>query len=121
MGGGVHVAKFAGNFCVEIKNIFKNIWVQAFILLGFFLATNRYIYGWDDQALEIPLLKSLIDPTLFAGDYYVEALKGSFTSYFYIRLSKVVTVTRIPNVSFGLYLLSRYFFFFFCKTTKYRQ
>ena len=37
-----------------------------------FLSMTSYKFGWDDQHLEIPLLKSLIDPSLYQGDYYVE-------------------------------------------------
>ena len=56
----------------KLKNVLRHDGFLGFCLLLIFLATNGYIYGWDDQHLEIPLLKSLIDPTLYAGDYYVK-------------------------------------------------
>ncbi|MCD4781368.1 MAG: hypothetical protein K8S27_12595 [Candidatus Omnitrophica bacterium] len=74
--------------------------------------TAGYKYGWDDQHLEIPLLKNLIDPTLYSGDYYVESLKKTFSSFLYPLLSKLITVSQIPAVFFLLFLLSRYFLFF---------
>ena len=60
---------------------------------------TSYKYGWDDQQLEIPLLKHLIDPTLYQGDYYVESLKQNFSSYFYPILAKLI------NYAMGLFLL----------------
>lgn len=87
-------------------------WFLALVILGVYLLTNRYIYGWDDQHLEIPLLKHLIDPTLFQGDYYVDSLTKNFTSYLYPILSKLITVEQIPNIYLFLFAVSRYFLFF---------
>ncbi len=86
--------------------------VVALFILGLFLLTNRYIYGWDDQHLEITLLKHLIDPTLYAGDYYVESLSKNFSSYLYPILSKFITVEMIPAVYVVLYCVVRFFMFF---------
>ncbi|MBP9855286.1 MAG: hypothetical protein KBD53_10520 [Candidatus Omnitrophica bacterium] len=97
----------------NIKKILQNSWFLTGIILILFLVTNRYIYGWDDQTLEIPLLKHLIDPQLFQGDYYVESLKKNFTSYLYPVLARVITVDQIPAVYYFLYIISRYFLFFF--------
>ncbi|MFA5260924.1 MAG: DUF6798 domain-containing protein [Candidatus Omnitrophota bacterium] len=85
---------------------------MAFFLLGIFLLTNGYTYGWDDQHLEIPLLKSLIDPSLYAGDYYVESLKKHFSSLLFPLLANIITVEQIPSTYLMLYLLCRYLFFF---------
>lgn len=93
-------------------NILTSPWIIGLFLFLVFLLTNGYKYGWDDQHLEIPMLKSLIDPTYFQGDYYVEALKKNFPSYFYRTLSKLITVDQIPATYFLLYLISRYFLFF---------
>lgn len=87
-------------------------WIIALFLFLVFLLTNGYKYGWDDQHLEIPMLKSLIDPSYYQGDYYVEALKKTFPSYFYRILSKLISVQDIPAAYFILYLISRYFLFF---------
>lgn len=87
-------------------------WIIALAVLLIFLATNRYYYGWDDQHLEIPLLKHLIDPELYAGDYYVESLAANFSSYLFPLLSKVISVRQIPAAYLALYLISRYFLFF---------
>ncbi|MFC1510303.1 DUF6798 domain-containing protein [Candidatus Omnitrophota bacterium] len=88
-------------------------WIIALICLCAFLSTTGYKYGWDDQHLEIPLLKTLIDNDLYQGDYYVESLKKNFSSFFYPILSKLITVEQIPQTYFVLYILSRYFLFFF--------
>lgn len=96
----------------KIKPILKTDWFIALILLGVFLATTGYKYAWDDQHVEIPLLKSLIDSQLYVGDYYVESLKRNFSSYFYRILAKFITTEQIPATYFILYLVSRYFLLF---------
>ena len=67
---------------VKIQTLLQNEWFIAGCLLIIFLAANGYHYGWDDQHLEIPLLKSLIDNTLYQGDYYVESLKKKIYQFF---------------------------------------
>ena len=96
----------------QVRHIITSDWAMALLLLGLFFATNGYTYGWDDQHLEIPLLKSLIDPSLYAGDYYVESLKTNFTSYLYPLLSRVLKVKQIPTAYLVLFILSRFFLFF---------
>jgi hypothetical protein len=96
----------------KFKRLCSKDWFLALVLLGVYLATNRYIYAWDDQHLEIPLLKHLIDPELYKGDYYVESLAQNFTSYLYPILSKFITVDQIPSAYLILFLLSRYFLFY---------
>jgi len=98
---------------IKLKNFLKKDWVIGLGLLLVFLATNGYIYAWDDQHLEIPLLKSLIDPQLYPGDYYVDALKKNFTSFLFPLLAKVITVEQVPATYFILYLFSRFFLFFY--------
>lgn len=95
-----------------IPKFLKSDGALSGLILLLFLATNRYILGWDDQHLEIPLLKHLIDPTLYVGDYYVESLARNFSSYLYPILSRIITINQIPSVYLGLYLMSRYFMFF---------
>ncbi len=97
---------------IPLKKVLLNDGILAVFLLGLFLATNGYTFGWDDQHLEIPLLKSLIDPALYAGDYYVESLKKNFSSILYPLLARTISVQQIPSVYLGFYLISRYFFFF---------
>ena len=97
---------------VKIQTLLQNEWFIAGCLLIIFLAANGYHYGWDDHHLEIPLLKSLIDNTLYQGDYYVESLKKKYTSFFYPLLARLITIEQIPSVYFILYLISRYFLFF---------
>ena len=94
------------------KSFLKNDWVIALGLLGVYLLTIGYIYGWHDQHLEIPLLKSLIDPTLYVGDYYVEGLKKNFFSFLYLILARLITVDQIPAAYLMLYVIARYFLFF---------
>ena len=96
----------------KIPRIFKSDWFVSFLILIVFLLTNGYQYSWDDQHVEIPLLKSLIDPSLYVGDYYVESLKKNFTTFMFPLLARVITVDQIPAAYFILYLLSRYFLFF---------
>jgi len=103
-GGGLRAA---------LRTFWRNDGVMALLLLGIFLLTNGYTYGWDDQHLEIPLLKSLIDPSLYAGDYYVESLKKNFSSLLYPCLAKVISVEQIPSIYLSLYLFCRYLFFFY--------
>jgi hypothetical protein len=100
------------NFRSRLQALVRNDFVIALFILVVFLLTNRYIYGWDDQHLEIPLLKHLIDPQLFAGDYYVEALAKNFSSYLYPILSRLITVDMIPAVYLGLFCLVRFLFFY---------
>jgi len=95
------------------KRIMQSPWVIALFLTVIFLSTTDYKYGWDDQHLEIPLLKKLIDPEFYPQDYYVDSLKKNFTSYFYPVLAKFISVEQIPATYFILYLISRYFLFFF--------
>ena len=66
-----------------LKKFFRSDVFLGLLLLGLFLLTNGYTYGWDDQHLEIPLLKKLIDPALYPNDYYVTALKTHFISFLY--------------------------------------
>lgn len=96
----------------RLKKILTSDWMIGLFLLGVFLATNGYTYGWDDQHLEIPLLKSLINPSLYPGDYYVESLKQNFSSLFFPVLSRFISVQQIPLVYFLLFLIARYFLFF---------
>jgi hypothetical protein len=95
----------------RIVHIIKNEWViSAFLLIIFFL-TNGYTLGWDDQHLEIPLLKSLIDPTLYVGDYYIESLRNNFPSLLFPLLARIIRIEQIPMTYLLLFLLSRYFLF----------
>lgn len=95
----------------SIPKIIRNDWIIALFLLILYLVTNGYTLGWDDQHLEIPLLKSLIDPSLYAGDYYVESLKKNFPSLLYPVLAHLIRIEHIPATYFILFLVSRYFLF----------
>ncbi len=99
------------SFRVLFKYLYSP-WFIALLLLGVFLSTTSYKYGWDDQHVEIPLLKSLIDSSLYVGDYYVESLKKNFPSYLYPILAHFININQIPGIYFILYLVSRYFLFF---------
>jgi len=97
----------------QFFHVFFREWVIGLFILAIFLLSNGYTLGWDDQHLEIPLLKSLIDPGLYQGDYYVESLKENFTSFLYPVLARCITLTQIPAVFLGLFILSRYILFLF--------
>lgn len=97
---------------LRLKKILTNDFFIGFLLLGVFLATNGYTYAWDDQHLEIPLLKRLIDPGLYSHDYYVDSLQKNFVSLFFILLAKFISVKQVPAAYLTLFLLSRFFFFF---------
>lgn len=97
----------------KIKSYLQSDWLISFLLLAVYLATRGYRYGWDDQHVEIPLLKSLIDPALYPHDYYVQSLKLNFTSFLYPLLARIITVEQVPTAYFALYLLSRFFLVFF--------
>src|SRR5438093_12871763 len=103
--------------CVLLKDRLKSFissdFFAAALILIAYLCTNSYIYAWDDQHLEIPLLKHLIDPSLYKGDYYVEGLAKNFSSYFFPILAKFITIPQIPTTYFILFLISLYTMFFF--------
>jgi hypothetical protein len=102
---------------IKLRNALRNDVLIGLGLLLIFLATNGYTYAWDDQHLEIPLLKSLIDPQLYPGDYYVEALKSNFTSFLFPILAKIITIDQVPTAYFILYILSRFALFFYAYKT----
>lgn len=93
--------------------LLRNDFFIALLLLAGYLLTNGYVYGWDDQHLEIPILKHLIDPSLYKGDYYVESAVKYFTCWLYPVLAKLITVKQIPAVYLMLFLISRYAMFYF--------
>ena len=93
--------------------LFRNDFFIAFLLLLAYMTTNPYAYGWDDQHLEIPILKHLIDPALYQGDYYVESATKYFTSWLYPIMAKVITVKQVPAAYLFLFVISRYFMFYF--------
>ena len=95
-----------------MKRLVQNDWFAALCFLLVYLCTNSYIYAWDDQHLEIPLLKHLIDPTLYKGDYYVESLAKNFTSFLYPLMARVIKVDQIPAAYLSLFLIARFFLFF---------
>lgn len=90
----------------------KNNFVIALFLLIAYLLTNSYIYGWDDQHLEIPVLKHFIDPTLYPGDYYVQSLAKYFTCWLYPVLAKFITLQQVPAAYLVIFIISRYVMFY---------
>lgn len=96
----------------KLRNCLQKDWFLSLLILVVYLITNRYIFGWDDQHLEVPLLKHLIDPTIYQDDYYVESLAKNFTSYLYPILARLITVDQVPGAYLVLFLLSRYFLFY---------
>ncbi len=90
----------------------RNEFFIAFLLLAGYMTTSPYIYGWDDQHLEIPILKHMIDPSLYRGDYYVESATKYFTSWLYPILAKIITVQQMPAAYLFLFLVSRYVMFY---------
>lgn len=96
----------------RLKNFISSSWMIAGYLLILFLITTPYKFAWDDQSLELPLLKRLIDPTLYPGDYFVDGLVKNFSSFLYPILAKFITISQIPCVYFVLYIIVRYFLFF---------
>jgi len=92
--------------------LLRNEFFIAFLLLAGYMTTSPYIYGWDDQHLEIPILKHLIDPSLYKGDYYVESATKYFTSWLYPILAKIITVQQMPTAYLVLFIVSRYVMFY---------
>jgi hypothetical protein len=101
-----------GSFKDRLKSLFSNDFLIAAVCLIAYLCTNAYVYAWDDQHLEIPLLKHLIDPSLYQGDYYVESLARHFTSYLFPLLAKCIKVDQIPSAYLILFLIARYAMFY---------
>ncbi len=95
-----------------VKRLFQNDYFLACLFLIAYLCTNSYIFAWDDQHLEIPLLQRLIDPSLYKGDYYVEGLIKNFSSYLYPLLSRLITLDQIQPVYLILFLFARFWMFF---------
>jgi hypothetical protein len=95
-----------------MMKLLRNDFFIALLLLSAYMSTSPYIYGWDDQHLEIPILKHLIDPSLYHGDYYVESATKYFTCWLYPILAKLITVKQIPTAYFWLFLISRYVMFY---------
>ncbi|MBF0505034.1 MAG: hypothetical protein HQL14_08035 [Candidatus Omnitrophica bacterium] len=100
------------SFKERLKRILSNDYYVALFFLIAYLCTNSYGYGWDNQHLEIPLLKHLIDPSLYKGDYYVESLARNFTSYLYPIMARFITVEQVPAAYLVLFLIFRYLIFF---------
>ncbi len=94
------------------RKVTYNEWIGAGILLGLFFLLRGYLFGWYDHHLEIPLLKRLIDPTLYPRDYYVQSLPEHFTTFFYLILSRFITIDQIQPVYFVLFLICRFFLFY---------
>ncbi len=99
-------------FPTKFRERLTNDWSLGLFLLIIYLITHGYRYGWHDHHLEIPLLKSLIDENLYPHDYYVQGLKGKFTSFLYPLLARLISIQQIPSVYFILFLITRYFFFY---------
>jgi len=99
-------------FILKIKKCIGKDWVIALALTLIYYLTHGYRFAWDDQNLEIPLLKSLMDPGLYTRDYFVQSLKVNFTTYFYWLLSKLISIDQIEPTYFILFFLSRFFMFF---------
>lgn len=96
----------------RFKLILQNDWAISLLLLLLFFCTHGYRFGWDDQIAEIPHLKSLIDSSLYTQDLFVISLKNYLPTHFYRVLSHFITIDQIPSVYFGLFIISRYFLFF---------
>ncbi len=99
-------------YIARVTQALRLDWVLALILLGIYLASNNYILGWDDQHLELTLLKHLIDPAYYKGDYYVESLAKHFSSFLFPILAKLITVAQIPTVYAVLFAVSRFALFY---------
>ncbi len=95
-----------------VRRIVATDWFIALVFLGIYFCTNKYTYAWDDQHLEIPLLKHLIDPSLYKGDYYVEGLSKHFSSYLYPLLAKFIKVDQVRVAYLVLFVIARYAMFF---------
>ncbi len=95
-----------------LKRFLASDWVVVAGLTFIFFLTHGYRFAWDDHPMEIPLLKSLIDHELFTRDYFVTSTKQYLLTYFFIILSKLITIKQIELVYFILFWVSRYFMFF---------
>lgn len=95
-----------------VKRLFQNDFFIALLFLLAYLCTNSYIFAWDDQHLELPLLQRLIDPTLYKGDYYVDGLVKNFSSYLYPILARFISTDQIQPTYFILFLIARFWMFF---------
>lgn len=83
-------------------------WLWAFTGALMFLAWHGYIVDSGDQAEHLPPVYKLLNPSLYPGDYYVEAIQNQFTvrSYYISVLAFLGEYLPIHPLLFVLTFLS---------------
>ncbi|PIR43207.1 hypothetical protein COV24_03890 [candidate division WWE3 bacterium CG10_big_fil_rev_8_21_14_0_10_32_10] len=86
--------------------------VFIFIILITFLSLilNGYYLGIHDQAIYIPYLNKILDPSLYNHDSLIN-LQNNNTTFFWHLISPIVRVVDISTSFFVLYLFSLFLFF----------
>ena len=112
------VVGFILNKCLDytLSDLYKNVKNNK---IKVFLASPRGFCAGVDRAIEI-VKKSLnkygspvyVRHEIVHNKHVVESLKKNFSSYFYPILSKFITVDQIPTTYLILYVICRYFLFF---------
>jgi hypothetical protein len=69
------------------------------------LAWKGYRFGGSNQSLQVPLLRHLVDPGLYARDPVLASFDG-YPSYFFPALAPLVRWAGIQPVYFVLYLIA---------------
>ena len=81
-------------------------WVFAGLVAILGLAVNGYRFGDSNHGITVPIVKQIMDRSLYPGDIVVETA-ASYPTLFYRALAAVVRhKDAIPATFFGLYVLS---------------
>ncbi len=82
--------------------------VVALLAVAAAAAASVRIYGYavglHNHSIQIPLVKKLIDPTLYPGDAFVETLRGYF-SYFWPMVAWAAGYVPLERLLFVLHLI----------------
>ncbi|NQU09348.1 hypothetical protein HQ590_01035, partial [bacterium] len=85
----------------------RTTWCIALLLLAIGqVLWVGYEWGAGNQSIQIPLLKTLIEPGLYARDAMVTDTLPLYPSWFFRVLAGVVPLAAVPNVYWVLHLLT---------------
>jgi len=81
------------------------LWAYALLIASVFLLVRGYQFNTADQAEHLPQVYAQLDPTLFGGDYFVEAaLEGFTVRHYYEKLA--LGLARTIGLEWGAFLLT---------------
>lgn len=83
----------------------------SFAAASVLVSGYRIFSGTDNHSLQIPLVLSLNDPSLFAGDRFVESLTN-YTTVVWLVVAKLARLVPLEPLLFVLFLLRRLALFY---------